>query len=91
MLYIIDPVTDKTLAIWHQGEKIPEVVVNSRVVKFQADGDELFLLTVAMLNTVSRKDTRIERENSLKDRCDGCCSCEAYSDKVVHSYDCSLI
>lgn len=62
MLYIINAVTDETIAVWHTGEKIPEYAVNNRVVKFQADGDELFLFQSAMLKTVPRSSTRISRE-----------------------------
>lgn len=39
MMYITD---HKTVHRWHVGEKLPDL--HGRIVTFQADGDELFLL-----------------------------------------------
>jgi hypothetical protein len=48
MLYIQDMYTDEWIT-WHYSEPVP--VVNSKVVAFQADGDELELILNAMRAT----------------------------------------
>lgn len=53
--------------VWHIGEPIPEI--DSPVVKFQADGDELNCLMSAMLaSTGSHKSVLYTKRSGLHDR-----------------------
>lgn len=64
MLYFILPVYDDkghrtgwTRDIqWHVGEPLPQDVTKERIVKLQADGDELELLLLAITFNAKKED-----------------------------------